>query len=130
MRSQAIASTLAIAVVGCGPQLHTTVLTDMRPAPRAVDAPIQVFLTQRPKCPFTELATLKAAPGAFAGGPETYLPAMRKRARELGGDALIGYDQRSTVQGYVEVAPGVVAAAKGEEHRAVVIRFTDPACTS
>jgi uncharacterized protein YbjQ (UPF0145 family) len=56
------------------------------------------------------------------------MPAMKKRARALGGDALIGYKTANATTGYVAVAPNVVAATEGEIHSAVVVRFTKPDC--
>lgn len=85
-------------------------------------------LPRVPECPYQELATVTASEGALAGGVNTYLPAMKRRARELGGDALVGYKTANTTAGYVAVAPNVTAAVDGEIHSAVVVRFTKPDC--
>jgi hypothetical protein len=124
-RSFAALALIAL-VAACGPQISSSVIVKASPQP--TDHDIQVFLTRVPECPYQELGTVTASEGAFAGGVNTYLPAMKKRARELGGDALIGYKTASTTAGYVAVAPNVTAAVEGEIHSAVVVRFTNPDC--
>jgi hypothetical protein len=118
---------LLLLTVGCGPQISSSVFVTA--PPKSPDHEILVFLTRTPECPYEELGTIKASEGAFAGGVSTYMPAIKKRARELGGDALVAYKTASTTTGYVAVAPSVVAAAEGEIHSAVVVRFTKPDCT-
>jgi len=124
-RSFAALALIALAAA-CGPQISSSVIVKSPPQP--ADHDIQVFLTRVPECPYQELGTVKASEGALAGGVNTYLPAMKRRARELGGDALVGYKIADTTAGYVAVAPNVTAAVEGEIHSAVVVRFTNPDC--
>jgi hypothetical protein len=124
-RSFAALVLIALAAA-CGPQIASSVIVKSPPQP--ADHDIQVFLTRVPECPYQELGTVTASEGALAGGVNTYLPAMKRRARELGGDALVGYKTANTTAGYVTVAPNVTAAVDGEIHSAVVVRFTKPDC--
>ncbi len=111
---------------GCGPTISSSVFIAAPPKPR--DHVVAVFMTKAPSCPYEEIGIVTASEGAFAGGVDTYFPAMKDRARKMGGDALLGYKQGSRPSGAVAVAPGVVGVANEEVHSATVIRFTDASC--
>lgn len=117
---------LGALVSGCGPTVSSSVFT---PAPpKATDHPVAVFMTKTPSCPYEEIGVVSVSEGAFSGGVDTYLPALKDRARKMGGDALLGYRLGSRASGATAVAPGVVGLANEEMHSATVVRFTDPAC--
>lgn len=124
-----VASVLVATVAsGCGPVVKYSVLNDPPLESRAKDYPIQVFLTTTPECSYQEVGIVRASNGAFAGGMDTFVEAMKAKARDVGGDAIILGNVESCTTGYVVVSPGVVAAADGEVQSGIVIRFTDPDC--
>lgn len=120
------ASVSVALLVACGPTISSAVFVLAPTMPR--DHPITVFMTKAPECPYEELGVVTVSEGAFAGGVDTYVPAMKDRARKMGGDALLGYKQGSRTSGAVAVAPGVVGIANEEMHSATVIRFRDASC--
>jgi hypothetical protein len=120
------ASVSAALLVACGPTVSSTLFVPAPAMPR--DHPITVFMTKAPECPYEELGIVTVSEGAFAGGADTYVLAMKDRARKMGGDALLGYKQGSRTSGAVAVAPGVVGVANEEVHSATVIRFRDASC--
>ena len=127
------ASRLGVAVVvlsSCGPQVHSTILSSTTYPPKPADAPIVLFMTKVPTCPYEEIGTVTVSEGAFAGGENTFGPAMMKRARKMGGDAVVGFQRGSRTGGLVQVAPGVVVATEEASRTGVVIRFKRSDCTS
>lgn len=117
---------ILLLVLACGPEISSATFVVAPPKP--VDHEVAVFLTRPPDCAYQELGTVSASEGAFSGGASTYVPAMKKRARQMGGDALIGYKMANATTGLVAVAPGILATTEGEVHSAVVVRFTKPDC--
>ncbi len=122
----AVAAVSVTSLVACGPTVSSSVFVRAPSMPR--DHPIIVFMTKAPECPYEELGLVTVSEGAFAGGVDTYMPAMMNRARQMGGDALLGYKQESRTAGAVAVAPGVIGVANEEMHSATVVRFKDPSC--
>ena len=65
---------------------------------RPADADVRVFRTQQPACAFDEVGLVTWSPMTGFESLEDGLVAMKRRAREMGGDAIVGfsYGQRST----------------------------------
>ena len=112
----------------CGPVVNVTRLSQAQFRPKAPNALITAYLTKAPRCPYEELAIITTSSGSFAGGADTFVDAMKVEARKLGGDALLLGEIGTRTEGYVAVAPNIVAAARGNTMTAVVIRFTNPDC--
>ena len=55
--------------------------------------------------------------------------AMKQKAFEVGGDAVILGDAISRNSGLVQVAPGVIAAMSSQEQSGIIIRFKDVSCS-
>ena len=115
-------------VQSCGPVVSVTRLADSTPHPKSVDDPIKVYMTNKPECVYEELALLAVSEGAFSGGFETFVEAMKHKARELGGDAILVNEVGRHASGYVAVSPKVVGAVNSNTMNATVIRFTDKDC--
>lgn len=112
----------------CGPVVKVTKLSNTPLESKAQGAPILVFMTKVPRCPYEEIAIINTSEGAFAGGMETFVEAMKVKARSLGGDALLLGELGTKTEGYIALSPGLVAAAEGKTQTAVVIRFIHRDC--
>jgi hypothetical protein len=119
---------LTTVLSNCGPAIKVLRLSEIPLQPKHKDAPILVFMTKAPTCPYKEIAIITTSEGAFAGGMETFVDAMKLKAQELGADALLLGEMGSETQGYIAVAPGVLAAATGSTLKAVAILFLDQDC--
>ena len=80
-----------ILVLGCAPHTHVTQLSPTKHESAPPDALVQLYSQKLPTCPFEELALVTASSGglsfASSGG---LVRALSKRARNLGGHALVG----------------------------------------
>jgi hypothetical protein len=114
--------------VSCGPTITLQRLNTQQYLEKPPDAPIAVFFTKAPKCPYDEIGVTKATEGAFAGDETTFIEAMKKKAREVGGDALLLNQVNSNNAGYVALAPGVVSSVNESTQSATIIRFKNSDC--
>jgi hypothetical protein len=101
----------------CGPAISSAHF--VRRAPRPPDHPILIYSSKLPTCPYEEIGIINGKQGDSS--LESTLNAVRKRAREMGGDAVVGLSQTQTVSGgtYVSTSEGLAVT---------VVRFTDEAC--
>lgn len=113
----------ALLVAGCGPRVQSARFGET-PAPRPATQPIQVFSTKLPECPFEELALVRVEKRHGFTSLQAMLDAMRHRAREMGGDAVVGVGHTTGVD--AGVAGGTATTTDGIA--GTVIRFTDAAC--
>ena len=92
----------ALLTLGC---VTTSVgrLSPVRYEARPNDTPIQLFSSQLPTCAFTELAIVKARRETWMVSTTAAVDALRKKARQLGGDALVrlSFDDGTDVTGTV-----------------------------
>jgi len=116
-------------ISNCGPVVKVTRLSQIPLQPKAKDDPISVFMSKAPRCPYEEIAIISTSEGAFAGGMETFVDAMKAKARVMGGDALLLGQLGTRTEGYVAIAPGVIGAAEGKTLTAIVIHFLNKDCT-
>ncbi len=112
----------------CGPVIKVTKLSSGVLPPKAQNAPVKVYMTNAPGCPYEEIAIVNTSEGAFAGGMDTFVESMKVKARALGGDALILGKLGTQTTGYVAVAPNILAAAEGNTLTGVIIRFLQQDC--
>src|SRR5690606_22612155 len=75
---------------GCMPGVRTTTFRAELPPPRPADHPIQVYHTQVPECPYEELGLVRATQPNSLVPMRSVQEAMLKRARLMGGDAILG----------------------------------------
>ena len=80
-----------ILLLGCAPHTHVTRLSPTKHEPAPADALVQLYSQKLPTCPFEELALVTASSGGFSFASSGGLVrALSKRARNLGGHALVG----------------------------------------
>ncbi|MFW6079264.1 MAG: hypothetical protein ACODAE_06570 [Gemmatimonadota bacterium] len=117
----------AVAASACGPSVRSATFTERSPRPR--DHPVRVYSTQLPECDYEELGLVRVSEGmAFAVSLDAMLDALRERAREMGGDAVVGVTQISTTEGGT-VTGQAVNLNTDDGLAGTVIRFSDADCT-
>jgi hypothetical protein len=111
-RYAAVLVLITAAVSACAPQMRTTMIGQPR-APDTAAADILVFSARVPECPFEEIALVSARQGKNPGTDmDDLLTALRQRAHELGGHAVLGLTERPPTK------------AEGPSLSGTVIRFT------
>ncbi len=76
---------VAIAVSFCFISCATVTMVGSSYQPKSIDAPIDVFITQKPDVPYTEIAIIKCEDLTN----KTTIGRIKKNARKLGADAII-----------------------------------------
>jgi hypothetical protein len=116
---------VTFSLAGCAPNVRG-VWFDERPAPRPADHPIQLYSTRVPECPYEEVGLIQSRESTLAlrTPMQDVLDALRRGAREMGGDAVILRPIEATSAGGESAAPLNPSAGLG----GTVIRFTDPNC--
>jgi hypothetical protein len=107
---------------GCAPEVRRVWFAD-RPTPRPASHPIQIYSTRAPECPYDEVGLVQARSITPATPMQEVLEAMRRGAREMGGDAVI----------LRQVEGAASSESSGGLHPSTglggtVIRFSDPDC--
>ena len=92
-------SAFILAICGCAPALRSTVFQSLPPQP--VDHPIAIFQTKLPDCPYDEVGIVSSRQRNKFISMASALAALKTRAREMGGDAILGLGERNEVQGFV-----------------------------
>src|SRR5690606_30502638 len=87
MRVAAVA--MLVVLAGCGPRVRTTMIGQPSPAEGA-EREIAVYSTKVPECAFEEVALITASGEAIINSMDGLLAALKSRARELGGHAIVG----------------------------------------
>ena len=91
-----------LTVLGC---TTTTVarLSPARYAARSEDTPIQLYSSHLPTCAFEEIAIVTAQRESWMISWNAVVGALRKKARHLGGDALVrvGFGDNGEITGTV-----------------------------
>src|SRR4029078_10031198 len=86
-------SVLAVVVVSLAACSPAVTLTRMNAAPvasgRAPEA-VRVYSTQRPRCPYEELATISGRRRTVFNSADDVMREMKRKAASAGGDAIIG----------------------------------------
>lgn len=118
---------LSVLLYSCGPVIKVSRLSDQSLRPKSTNAPIKVYMSMKPRCNYQEIAIVSASEGAFSGGLETFVEAMKKKARLLGGDAILLGQVSSQLSGVVPVGDVMVAANESSQV-AIVVHFTDENC--
>ena len=87
------AAITVLLLAACGPVIESMRVTPAPVEPRPAGHAVRIYLATQPRCPFEEIALLTAKEGdlmrhAFRSDHTADL--LRKRARQLGGDAIVG----------------------------------------
>lgn len=125
---------LSLAAPACGPQVRSASYV---PLPRermpADAASMRIYEHTRPECPFEEIGRVTGRARLPTHSEDDIANAMRRRASEMGGHAIIAFGERLEDAGAVVVPVAenaAVAAPLGTSSHFVgtVVRFTDPSC--
>jgi|SRR5688572_20017639 len=109
-------------VTACGPSISSAPFVSREPRPS--DHPILFYSSKLPTCPYEEIGVIHGTAGRSL---EATLNGVRKRARAMGGDAVVGLSQPQTVSGGTVVG-NIVSVGASEGLAGTVIRFTDESC--
>jgi hypothetical protein len=112
------AAFLVATLAACAPRVTGQVYGDPHPA-LPPDAEVQLFSVRVPECPFEEIALVSVFPQVrflLPAPKREVFEALQQRARELGGNAVVGMTEVQAEEG-----SGLRDGVKG-----TVVRFTDP----
>lgn len=134
MRTQASVLVLALSLAACGPAVQSASYVPL-PEPRAESvATMRIYEHTRPECAFQEIGRLSGWRRLPTHTPDDVANAMRRRAREMGGDAIIAFGERqegpSGVIVPVSESASIGSVSSGSHFVGTVVRFTDPACAA
>jgi hypothetical protein len=118
----ATTTVLLSCLAGCGVSVRATPFAPGRHAPLPPGAPVQMFSTRIPDCPYEELGLLRAEPKSGFTPWQRVVDAFLARARQMGGDGVIlqrGVELRAADDGSV----GSAAVLSG-----TVVRFASTEC--
>jgi len=76
-------------LAGCATASQVVPLTASKYAPRPADYPILLYSAALPTCAFEEIAIVRAHKEIGFVSRDAVVDALRRKARELGGDALV-----------------------------------------
>jgi hypothetical protein len=88
---------------------------------------VWMYSTERPRCPFEEIGTVRSRKPGFWVSMEDVAESVRDVARQLGGDAIIGVNNSSQINGGTVIG-GTVNVDTDLVLSGTVIRFKDDEC--
>lgn len=118
LRTATIVIALSGSLIACAPQIRTIMIGQPQ-VPDTEPTDVLVFSAKVPACPFEEIALVSAGksdlpePGM---GMDDLLAAMKQRAHELGGHAIVGLTERPRTK------------AEGPSLSETIIRFSSNEC--
>ncbi|HEX6371347.1 MAG TPA: hypothetical protein VF006_20680 [Longimicrobium sp.] len=131
---RAYASLLVLAVAAaCGPSVQSASYVRL-PQPRAESdaTAMRIYEHTRPDCAFEEIGRLTGRRRLPTHSPDEIADAMRRRASEMGGDAIIAFGEQSEGPSGVIVPISENASIGSISSSSVfvgtVVRFTDASC--
>lgn len=90
---------LLVAVWGCAPELRVTRFNTYPPRPPGHE--IKIYRTTLPDRPYEEIGLVRSRQRNKFISMEEVLESLKKAAREMGGDAIIGLAETNEAQGFV-----------------------------
>ena len=127
-RIRLVVSALVISTLAaCAPSVDTVRLSPVPYPPRPHDFRIRMYSTERPRCPFEEIGTVRSRKPGFWVSMEDVAESVRDVARQLGGDAIIGVNNSSQINGGTVIG-GTVNVDTDLVLSGTVIRFKDDEC--
>ena len=118
LRTATIVIALSGSLIACAPQIRTTMIGQPQ-VPDTEPTDVLVFSAKVPACPFEEIALVSAGKGDLPEpgmGMDDLLAAMKQRAHELGGHAIVGLTERPRTK------------AEGPSLSGTIIRFRSNEC--
>ena len=122
---------VVLSMLGCAPSVSVTMLQDITVAEHSGGEPVKVYYSKAPECPYEELAILNVGRGEldmFGKGDSKFVDALRSKAGDIGGDALILGPALSSISSMSQDAAGNVNVHKSKTQEGVVIRFKSRDC--
>ena len=126
-RRLAMAALLVPMLIGCAPSVDTVLLSPVRYPARPHDFRIRMYSTQRPRCPFEEIGTVRSRKPGFWVSMEDVAESVRDVAREMGGDAIIGVTNATQLNGGTVIG-STVSIDTDPVLSGTVVRFKDDDC--
>ncbi len=131
---RAYASLLVLALAACGPAVQSASYVPL-PERRADDAGVmRIYEHTRPDCAFEEIGRLTGHRRLPTHFPDDVANAMRRRASEMGGDAIIAFGEREEGSSGVIIPvsenASIGSISSASHFVGTVIRFTDPSCAA
>lgn len=126
-RRLAMAALVVPMLAACVPSVDTVQLSPVRYPPRPDDFRIRMYSTQRPRCPFEEIGTVRSRKPGFWVSMEDVAESVRDVARELGGDAIIGVTNATQLNGGTVIG-STVSIDTDPVLSGTVIRFKEDDC--
>jgi hypothetical protein len=116
---------VSLVVTGCAPSVQATRFSQLPPRP--TDQEVLLYSTKIPECPYDEIGLVSGKPRTPWTSGDRVLAAVRARALELGGDAIVGLGQVRRVTGGTAVGESV-SLDTTTDLTGTIVRFTDPDC--
>ncbi|MDQ3949328.1 MAG: hypothetical protein M3282_03195 [Gemmatimonadota bacterium] len=123
----AATAVLATVLASCAPVVDTARLSPVVYPPRPADFRIRMYSTQRPRCSYEELATVRGRKPNLFVSMEDVAESIRRIAREMGGDAVVAVTSGSELRGGTVVG-GTVSMDTDPILGGTVIRFKEDDC--
>jgi hypothetical protein len=133
MRRPLVLLPVLLLAAGCASGLDSAVFMAAPTAP--ADAEVRIYRTQRPACDYDELGIVTWQPKHGFQKLQSGVDKMRERAREMGGDAILGFSLGDRVDGSTTVSADSSGLRFGSsiDTRTVasgtVVRFRNGGCT-
>ncbi|HEX8392772.1 MAG TPA: hypothetical protein VF665_10490 [Longimicrobium sp.] len=124
MRARLLLGSL-VALAACAPSVQSARFGAGETAPRPAEAQVRVYQQNRPTCAFTEVGWVSGSRRLPTQSPDAVLAAMRERAKQMGGDAIVGLVSGGSARSGTEAA-----GASDPLFSGTVVRFNDPGCTA
>jgi hypothetical protein len=118
---------VAAMLAGCVPAVDTVRLSPVPYPPRPHDFRIRMYSTERPRCPFEEIGTVRSRKPGFWVSMEDVAESVRQVARELGGDAVIGVTNANQISGGTVIG-STVSVDTDPVLSGTIIRFKEDSC--
>ncbi len=109
-------------LVGCAAPVRHVYLADQPYPPHHANYPIRIYQGTLPDEPFVEIAVVSFTLKSKLQSRDKAIEAMRAKARELGGEAIINFGQQNRTDAIVPVG-GVLMLDIDTTYSGTVIRF-------
>src|SRR5688572_20593737 len=125
-QARSLTFVLAIALGACGPAVSSGSFSEMPVPPASGD--VAVFSTKVPACLYDEIGLVHVQRRHGFTGLQSMVDAMRDRAREMGGHAIVGVAFAAAVNGVGTENGTAVSTDSANGLSGTVIRFKDDSC--
>lgn len=121
-------SLLIVLTASCAPAVQSTSFLSPALPPQPADHPIRFYAETRPQCPYEEIGRVSSRKRSSLVSMDKVMESLRERARQMGGDAIIGIGEHTETRG-ASIVGSQVVANNDPVFAGTVIRFKDSTCT-